>query len=281
MDRGFLGKRVLCLESRRSPELAILVMNYGGRPVIAPALHEVPLESNVEAMRWAAAMIRGDCDVLLLLTGVGTRALMRVTEPVYGREAMVRALGRIKTVARGPKSVAALRELGLSPWVAVPKPNTWRELVAAIDEQLALSGLRVAVQEYGVRNQDLELELQSRGAFVMNVPVYRWCIPDDRAPLRAALRALIGGEIDVVMLTTGVQLTHLLQVAAESGVEREARAALSRTVIASIGPMTTEEVERQGLTPDFVPTNAKMGFLVKEAAERCGDLLRSKRVHTA
>ena len=40
------GRRVLTLESRRSPELALLVMNYGGTPILAPSLSEVPLESN-------------------------------------------------------------------------------------------------------------------------------------------------------------------------------------------------------------------------------------------
>ena len=40
------GRRVLTLESRRSPELALLVMNYGGRPILAPSLSEVPLDSN-------------------------------------------------------------------------------------------------------------------------------------------------------------------------------------------------------------------------------------------
>src|SRR4029453_8349168 len=116
-----------------------------------------------------------------------------------------------------------------------------------------LAGTRIAVQEYGVPNHELTFELESRSAAVTTVPIYQWSIPEDRAPLYKAVGDLVNGDIDVVMLTTGVQLAHLLVVAGEIGLESAARAALARTMIASIGPMTTEEVERQGLSPDLVP----------------------------
>jgi uroporphyrinogen-III synthase len=53
------------------------------------------------------------------------------------------------------------------------------------------------------------------------------------------------------------------------------RAALM--AIGSIGPMTSEELRAQGLRPDFEPSHPKMGFLVKEAAERCAGILTQKR----
>ena len=83
--------------------------------------------------------------------------------------------------------------------------------------------------------------------------------------------------IDVVILTAGVQLVHLLRLAREMGVEAEVREGLDRTVIASIGPMTSEELQRHGLPVDLESSHSKMGFLVKEAAEQCEGLLRAKR----
>ena len=50
---GFEGLRVLALESRRAPELAKLIANYGGEAVVAPSMREVPLESNTEALAFA------------------------------------------------------------------------------------------------------------------------------------------------------------------------------------------------------------------------------------
>jgi uroporphyrinogen-III synthase len=81
----------------------------------------------------------------------------------------------------------------------------------------------------------------------------------------------------VVFFTTGIQVAHLFQVAGEINLESAMRAGLARTVVASIGPTTSEELQRQGIKPDLEPSHPKMGFLVKEAAERSAELLRSKR----
>ena len=50
---AFDGLRVLVLESRRARELATLVTTYGGEPISAPSMREVPLESNTEALAFA------------------------------------------------------------------------------------------------------------------------------------------------------------------------------------------------------------------------------------
>jgi len=271
---SFGGRRVLTLESRRSPELALLVMNYGGTPVVAPSVREVPLSSNHEALTFANDVIRGRFGMVILMTGVGVRLLMKVIEPVLGREPFVQALSRTKIVARGPKVVAALRELQVTPWATVPSPNTWRELLTTIDERrhdAPLDRQQVAVQEYGLPNAELLQALSARGACVTSVPVYRWTMPDDLEPLREAVRAIVRHEIDVVILTASIQLVHLLRVAGGMGFEAAVREGLERALIASIGPMTSEEIRHQGLSIDYEPSQPKMGFLVKEVAEKCAE----------
>src|SRR6266850_2450069 len=222
MTPSFGSLRVLILESRRGSEMATLVANYGGQPVSAPALREVPLESNTEALAFIDALVRKEIDLVVLLTGVGTRALLGVVDRLRNRKAFVDALSRTRIAARGPKPVAALRELGISPWVTAPEPNTWRELLAALDatgQTHPLVGSRVAVQEYGVANPQLLDGLRTRGAQVTSVPVYRWALPDDVEPLRAAAKAVADGALDVAIFTTATQVVHLLQVASDIGLE--------------------------------------------------------------
>jgi uroporphyrinogen-III synthase len=283
----FDGLRVLVFESRRGAELAKLVSTYGGHPFLAPAMREVPLESNTEALAFAAKLLAGEFDMVIFLTGVGTRALLSVVEKSYKRDEFIAALRRTKVVARGPKPVAALREIDVTPAVTAPEPNTWRELLQALDaagqsnEELRLRGARVAVQEYGVSNPELLAGLAERGAHVTRVPVYQWALPGDLGPLRAAVHALAAGEIDVALFTTSVQLTHLFQVAAEMKMEDSMRQGLSRAVVASIGPTTSEELQRRGIPIDLEPSHPKMGFLVKEASERAAELLSGKRTGKA
>src|SRR5438874_804474 len=107
----FRGLRVLVLESRRSAEVAALIATYNGQSLLAPALREVPLESNAEAVAFAAALIRGEIDVVIFLTGVGTRALVDSIQHAYSRAAFLDALARTRVVARGPKPLAVLREM--------------------------------------------------------------------------------------------------------------------------------------------------------------------------
>jgi len=282
----FAGLRVLALESRRPAELAKLISNYGGEPVIAPAMREVPLDSNREALSFAEALLAGEFDIVILLTGVGTRAVFDVAETKYRREDLVSALKRTKVVPRGPKPIAVLRELGVAPALIVPEPNTWRELLHSLDEaeksslEFRVGGARIALQEYGIPNPELIAGLTQRGAIVTRVPVYRWALPEDVARLQSAIEELAAGKFHAVLFTTGIQAAHLFQVAVEMKMEEAMRRELARTVVCSIGPSTSEELERQGVRPDLEPSHPKMGFLVKEAAEQAATLLRKKRQGT-
>src|SRR5712671_5364911 len=204
---GFAGLRVLSLESRRASEMAKLIATNGGNATVAPSMREVPLASNTEALDFARALSEGGFDIVIFLTGVGTRAIARVVETVYPVEQFVAALRKITIVARGPKPVAALKELGVPVTVAVPEPNTWRDLLRTLDERadsVPLKGRHVAVQEYGTSNPELLSGLSDRGAHVTRVPVYEWGLPENVEPLRAAVTAITSDEFDVVMFTTGI-----------------------------------------------------------------------------
>jgi len=274
---------VLSLESRRAPELAKLITTYGGEAIVAPSMREVPLESNTEALAFAAALFEGKFDMVIFLTGVGARALLNVVETAHKRDEYIASLQRVKVVARGPKPVAALREIGITPAITAPEPNTWHELLSALDDaakvspDLSLQGARVAIQEYGVSNPALLAGLRERGAQVTRVPVYQWALPHDLAPLRSAITAIAEGTVDVALFTTAVQAIHLFQVAAELKLEEQVKNGLARAIVASIGPTTSEELRRHGIQADLEPSHPKMGFLVKETSEQAEELLRRKR----
>ena len=173
---GFGGLRVLALESRRAPEIAKLIRASGGEPIVAPALREIPLESNQEALDFAARLFEGEFDLVVFLTGVGIRRLTEIVASRYDRARFVEALRTVKIASRGPKPNAALRELGIPITVTAPEPCTWHELIAAMDKAFgpSLRGMRAAVQEYGTPNPELLAALAERGAVCTTVPVYIW-----------------------------------------------------------------------------------------------------------
>jgi len=259
---AFDGLRVLSLESRRAVEMAELIRKQGGDAFVAPSMREAPLEADAGTERFAERLYAGEFDMMVLLTGVGTRQLSRLLGPRFGE-----ALGGITLAARGPKPAAALRAMGLAPAVIAPEPNTWRELLKALEDR---PEKRIAVQEYGRSNPELLDGLRARGAEVTAVRVYQWDLPEDTAPLREAAARLAAGRFDVALFTTAIQVSHLARVAREQAIEDAALDGLRRCFVGSIGPTTTEALEEFGVHPALEPSHPKMGVLVLEAAQKVG-----------
>ena len=92
---SFDGLRVLSLESRRAAEVAKLIRTYGGEPFVVPAMREVPLESNRDALEFAELLLQGKYDLVIFLTGVGVRALLDIVQTKYKREDVLSALRKV------------------------------------------------------------------------------------------------------------------------------------------------------------------------------------------
>jgi len=276
-EQGLSGFTVAAFESRMGLELSRLIERYGGRPLLTPALRELPLQDNSAALKFGVRLTAERIDVLILLTGVGTTHLFDLLKSRYPWSSIVAALKQTAIVARGPKPVAALKAFHLHPTLTVPEPNTWVDLISTLDEYRPVTGLRVAVQEYGASNPDLLEALRERGAEVFPVPIYKWGLPEELGPLRQALDRVIAGEAHVIIITNAAQADHVMQILKEDGTVEPFRAALGRMVVASIGPTASECLRRHGWPIDFEPSHPKMGILIKETAERAASLLRAKR----
>ena len=278
--KGFDGLTVAAFESRMTEEMTRLITRYSGQPLVAPSMQEIPLENNTQALEFGDRLIAGHMDMLILLTGVGTRTLVDVWKTRFSLESITKALSQTTLVARGPKPIAALRELGLTPQLPVPEPNTWHDVLNTLDSHRpeGLDSLNIGVQEYGVSNQDLLEGLTARGANVTRVPVYRWALPEDVGPLRNVLASIIADKVDVCLITNAAQVDHIFQVLDQDHQTLPFRKAMKRIMIASIGQIASERLRSHDLPVDYEPSHSKMGILVKESSEQASDILDRKRL---
>ncbi len=275
---GFAGLRVAAFESRMAEQMIQLIERHGGRPLVAPSMREVPLEENSDVLRFGERLLAGEFDMVILLTGVGTRFMLKVLDTRWPRVQILAALGKTITVVRGPKPLAVLRENNLQPTLAVPEPNTWRDLIKALDDLgRSLTGTSVAVQEYGVPNVELLKAIEARGASVTRVLVYQWRLPEDTGPLTDAVRAILRGEVDVVLFTNAVQVDHVMQMTERVDGADRLRQVLERVLVSAVGPIVAERLRSYELPVDFEPSHPKMGIHVKETSERAAELLLRKR----
>jgi hypothetical protein len=111
---GFGNLRVLSLESRRSREMGVLITNHGGLATVIASTREVPAGPNAEESGFARGLVQGQFQVVIFMTGVGTRALAQAIEPSCPPRTFSRSPQESKCCGTGPKPVAVLRELPLT-----------------------------------------------------------------------------------------------------------------------------------------------------------------------
>jgi uroporphyrinogen-III synthase len=255
------GVRIVAFESRRADELGRMLTRHGAVVTSAPALREAPIAQSPPVAELTRALTDGKVAAIVLLTGVGTRALAAAATPACPD--FLGLLARVPIVARGPKPLAALRELQVSGAHPVPAPHTWREALPVVDALGLAAGSLVAVQEYGMPPMALVGALEERGLHVLRVPVYRWALPHDTTPLRAGATGLVAGAFDAAVFTSAVQVEHLFQVADDA---IALGAALGRVVVASIGPVCSEGLEAHGVRATLEASPPKLGPLVAQIA---------------
>lgn len=271
------GLRVLSLETRRAKEMETLILREEGIPFLAPSVKERAIDDNNVALRFVEQLEAGEFDIVVCMTGVGLTFLRDVIATQMPVERLSGALRRVTIVSRGPKPVGVLRALGVPVQVIIQEPNTWKEIVEAVAGMAA--PMRIAVQEYGRPNTEMNAALEQLGATVTPVALYRWDMPDDVGPLQEAARRLESGGFDVVLFTSSIQLDHLLEVGRRLGLEEGVwRALQEHVVIGSIGPVMSASLVAHGLPVDVIPRHPKMWALVKAAGEQAAQILAMSKI---
>ncbi len=276
-DADFHGLNIASLESRRADDMARLIERHGGVAHVSPSMREVPIEPNRPAIDFAYRLMTGHISTVILMTGVGFRFLLKAVERHLDQQRFLDTLSDVVTIARGPKPAAAMREVGVTATYRVPEPNTWRELLQTIDANLSVANQIVGIQEYGISNTSLIAGLEARGATVESVRVYGWDFPENTDPLAANVRAIATGQRDMLLVTSAHQVVNMLRMAERLNLVDDLREGLKKTVVASIGPTTSQMLLECDLPVDMEPSHPKMGHLVTEAAKQANTLIQSKR----
>ena len=254
-------KTVAVLESRLGRQMGELVTKHGGRPVLAPALAEVPEIDAAFITGLVKELETKPARMAIFQTGVGTNALFKATDELKVTEKLTALLAQMTVVVRGPKPTGALRSRGVRIDISAPEPFTTAEVLHAL-ESLPLQGQRVLVQRYGVANVELEETLKARGAEVIEITTYRWALPSDTKPLIGLIDAVERREIDAVAITNAAQVYNLFALAERLGRTRALRAALNRTLIVSIGPVASEALKQFGVAVSVEASPPKLGPMI-------------------
>jgi uroporphyrinogen-III synthase len=248
--------------TRRDGELAELVRGFGGKPLWAPTMATTPAgEATLDS--FADAVLAGQVDGLVCLTGIGVRAvadaLCRRASPGIDPSGL---LARMRSAARGAKTVAALRRLGVEPEIIVSPDATVEGLVAGL-RSCDVKQRRVAIQWAGAAHEGLRTALREGGAALMEILPYAYGLPEDVGRARFLVGEVGRGGMGAVAFTHPRQAHNLFLVAEEDG--RDVALA------AAVGRGTPAALREHGVERVLVPHAERIG----------GALVASLAVHLA
>jgi uroporphyrinogen-III synthase len=239
---------ILVPESRELDLFAGMLEAEGATALRCPLVRILDLEDTGAARSWIAQFLADPFDDLILLTGEGLRKLLEISGG--RRDAFIAVLANTRTITRGPKPARALREIGLTPGLAVRVPTSQGILDALAGE--ALQGRRIGVQLYP-GEVPLVAGLHARGATLFPITPYRYASEAESAQVTDMIHALARGRIDMVAFTASPQVERLFAVARDAGLEKELADGLARTRIAAVGPVVVAALARHDVTATIVP----------------------------
>lgn len=256
------GRTVGVTAVRKADEQISMFRRRGAHVLWAPALAQSPpvLDSDY-LCAVTAEVISAPVDLFIATTGVGMTAWFQMAETWGLYEDLVRAIGKAEILARGPKSVGALRRHGLrESWSPVS------ERLADVLDRLSrrdLSGKRIILQEHGESLGDAAASLRACGAQVTVVTIYRIGRPPDPARLRRLIVSNIDRQVDAVTFTSAPAVNSFMAAADDIGLWDETIAALQdRILVACVGPVAADAFGLWRI-PTAVPFRFRLGALVK------------------
>jgi len=251
---------------RRWEEQAELLGRRGASVLHGPTMTTLYLASDADLRQATETLLDNPPDYLVATTGIGIRAWLETASAWGLGDRLLAALADTLVITRGPKSTAAAQAGGLKVWAR----SATERMDALVSVLLAesLPGKTVAVQEYGMPNPELRVALVDAGASVVEVPVYRWRLPDDPAPARRLVEAALEGRVDAITFTSAPAVHNLFAIADETGTADDLRWACNNGVVAAcVGPVCAGGAREEGIEVPLVPTVGRLGLLVRVLSE--------------
>lgn len=269
---GLEGLVVGIPAARRAAETASLVERRGGTPLVGPTVEEISV-GNDEALRAATeAVVAQPPAWSVHLTGVGTRRWFEQAEAWGLLPALLDALGAAGAIPRGRKAERVLRGAHLEPaWT--PEGETSAEIAAWLSPRVQ-AGDTVVIQRHGEPSAALSAALEAAGARLIEIVTYRWALPSDRGPAEDLVRALAGGGVHALLITSAPQARHLFVLARGLGLGHElGRALASRVFVGAVGSVAAEGLRAEGVEPDLIAVQPRLGSLVRSLADARAQVL--------
>lgn len=289
------GLTVAITGSRRASELAHLVSKFGGVPYVVPTVGiDVREETGLQVDGLVRAIVGGECEYAVFMTGPGVFLLMTRAEQLGVQGELVDRLNHVFVVARSQKPQKVLERYGVR--VSLVPPDNTAEGIAAEMVKRDLRGKRVAILWHGAPVPLLRQALEREGAEVFEAQAYHYApeleesgaavlgalgfryVPPEHQKALDLLRDLVEGAVHVLTFTSPPAARNLFRLAREHGLHEDVRKSLNANVlVVAVGPPTGRAIEQEGVGVDVMPAIFKLGPMVRAIADYLAQPLSSQK----
>lgn len=260
------GARVGITADRRWQEQADLLRRRGAEVVHGPTLTTVDLSGEEALRRATEAVIERPPAVTVVTTGIGFRLWSEAAATWDLDRRLHEALAAGAIVARGAKATSTVRRAGLDVSWRAPR-ESMEEVVAHVAGAHRGCG-RVALQLFGPETHPSTAALRALTEELIEVPVYRWRLPDDHGPARRLVELAVAGELDAVTFTSQPAVHHLFRIADASEQAAALRHSFNGGVVAScVGPVCAEAALAEGIDQPRWPEPPRLVAMVRQLSE--------------
>jgi len=264
------GYTIAVTADRRREEQVELLRRRGADVIEGPTVRTEPLADDTALRAGVEAIVAEPPEITVLLTGLGVRSLLGAAESMGLGDDLLDSIASSEVYARGPKATGAAVTAGIEvAWRTSGERST--EILAELTDA-AVRGARIAVQRDGDGEPWLANALERLGATVVDIPVYRWSMPEDVVPAQRLVEAVCARSVDAVTFTSSPAVRNLVALATAAGNHDELLAALNGSVLpVCVGPVCAETAKAVGIEPAITPKRARLGTMVLAlAAELSG-----------
>lgn len=266
-DLPLFGKRIVVTRTReQASQLSAQLGDLGAEVLEIPTIAVQP-PANPEPLAKACENIEA-YDWLVFTSPNGVSAFFAALEAA-GKDC--RALHRAKVATIGPATGQAVAKRGLKPDV-VARTFVAEGLLDALSAY-DLDGTRVLLPRAAQAREVLPETLASRGAQVEVVPAYETVAPESSAQ---ALKQAMADGFDAVTFTSSSTVTNFLALLDQADKQELIRRSQSgETIMASIGPITSQTARDEGLQIQVEPEAYTIDDLVEALAGHFAQSLKA------
>ncbi|MGJ9382702.1 uroporphyrinogen-III synthase [Salipaludibacillus sp. CF4.18] len=261
MHMSLENKKVVLAASRKTEEMSTLIEKQKGTPLVR-SLQGTVFLNDKQVKEDLERALQEKFDWMIFTTGMGANTLLDLAEEMEIRDQFLQMMKDTDVGARGYKTFAALKKIGVSP-LAKDDDGTINGLIQSL-KQFDFKGKRVMVQLHGENAPSLVTYLEEAGATVMQILPYKHIDPDlDTVELFC--QEVMQSKVNAVCFTAAIQVRSLFKYVTEKGYTKEILDAFGDNILAvAVGKVTAEALRDEGIERMVQPELERMGAMIKE-----------------